>query len=110
MEERFASPELVEASVKKRLGDIPKIGNRENKKLYDISDIVSEIESLKDSDQYRSLFSYFDTSSGVTLLFANSHTTYKRNGPVGLWIINCHMEFLIPPFLSSPSLSEIWRK
>ena len=65
LDDRFASPEIIEASVKKRLEDFPKLTNKDNKRLFDLSDILSQIESLKESSLYRSLFSYFDTSSGV---------------------------------------------
>ena len=65
LNDRFASPEIIEASIKKRLEDFPKLTNKDNKRLFDLSDILSQIESLKESTLYRSLFSYFDTSSGV---------------------------------------------
>ena len=65
LDDRFASPEIVEASIKKRLSDFPKLGNKDSKKLFDLCDIVSQIESLKESDQFKALFAYFDTSSGI---------------------------------------------
>ena len=65
LNDRFASPEIIEASIKKRLEDFPKLNNKDNKKLFDLCDILSQIESLKESNLYQSLFAYFDTSSGV---------------------------------------------
>jgi hypothetical protein len=34
-------------------------------KLYALSDLLSEIESLKEDPKYAGLLSYYDTSSGV---------------------------------------------
>ena len=66
LEDRFASPEIIEASLKKRLNDFPKLTNKENKKLYELSDLLLEIEACKESDQYKNLLAYFDTSSDVS--------------------------------------------
>ncbi|XP_046580120.1 uncharacterized protein LOC124287661 [Haliotis rubra] len=49
----------------KLLDKLPKLTNRDGKKLYELSDLLMEIESLKANDKYSSLLSYFDTSSGV---------------------------------------------
>ena len=51
--------------LKKKLVEFPKINNKEHKKLFDLFDIVSEIEALKGLEQYSKLLSYFDTSAGV---------------------------------------------
>ena len=66
LEYQFASPEIIEASLKKKLRDFPKLSMKENKKLFDLSDILSEIEARKESDQYKNLLAYFDSSSGVS--------------------------------------------
>ena len=65
LNDRYACPEIIEASIKKRLEDFPKLTNRDGKKLFDLCDILTQIESLKESGPYASQFSYFDTSSGV---------------------------------------------
>lgn len=38
---------------------------RDSKKLFDLADIFSEIESVKKNPQYSALLSYFDTSAGI---------------------------------------------
>ena len=70
LDDRFAPPEVIEASIKKKLSEFPKLTNKDNKKLYDLCDIVAQIQSLKESSKYQSLFSYFDTSSGVNPIVA----------------------------------------
>ena len=39
--------------------------NKDNKKLYELFDILSEIRSVKEDPKYATLLSYYDTSSGV---------------------------------------------
>lgn len=65
LDDRFASPELVESLIKKKLVNFPKISLKEPGKLFDLVDIVSEIESLKSDHLYSKLLSHFDSSAGV---------------------------------------------
>ncbi len=65
LDERYGCPEMVEASLKNKLSSFPKLTNRDSKRLYDLSDILGEIESVKEQEQYQALLSYFDSSSGV---------------------------------------------
>jgi hypothetical protein len=65
LEERYGSPEMVEASLKRKLSAFPKLTNKDNTRLYDLADIVSEIESVKEDERFRSLLAYFDSSTGV---------------------------------------------
>ncbi|KAK3101561.1 hypothetical protein FSP39_004496 [Pinctada imbricata] len=70
LSDRYARPEMVESSVKQKLLLFPKITNKDYKRLYDLVDIVVEIESLKSEDKYRSLFASYDSSAGVNLIVA----------------------------------------
>lgn len=66
LDDRYGCPELIEASLKTKLANFPKLGNKDYKKLYDLTDILSEIECTKADVRYASLLSYFDSSSGVS--------------------------------------------
>lgn len=66
LDERYGSPETIESTLKRKLNNFPRLTNKEPKKLYELSDLVSEIESLKEDPEYCSLLGYFDSSSGVT--------------------------------------------
>lgn len=68
MNERYARSESVESSFKQKLVFFPKITGKEVKKLYDLVDIVVEIDSLKQDEQYSSLFPSYDSSPGVNLI------------------------------------------
>lgn len=65
LEERFGSPEMVERSLKERITSFPKITANDNKRLFDLADLVSEIASVKEQPQYHVLFGYFDSSTGI---------------------------------------------
>ena len=66
LDDRYGSPEMLENTLKRKIKDFPSLTNKDSKKLFDLSDIVSEIESLKSNEKYASLLAYYDSSSGVT--------------------------------------------
>ena len=41
------------------------LSNKDSKKLYDLADLLSEIEALKLDPKYSSILGYYDASSGV---------------------------------------------
>ena len=57
---------MIENALKRKLDSFPKISPRDPKRLYDLLDILTEIESIKENPRYAILLSYFDSSSGVT--------------------------------------------
>ena len=65
LEEKYGAAEMVEDSLKKKLREFPALSPRDNKKLFDLCDIVSEIEAIKEDPQYSALLGYYDSSSGV---------------------------------------------
>lgn len=65
LDERYGCPEMIEASLKTKLTDFPKLTNKDNKRLYELSDILSEIEYIKEKPQLKNLLAYFDSSSGI---------------------------------------------
>ena len=56
---------MVEAALKQKLDSLKKNSPKEPKKLYHLLDILTEIESAKESPRYSVLLSYFESSSGV---------------------------------------------
>lgn len=65
LEQRFGSPEILEDSIKKRVESFPVLTNKDNKRLYELVDLMSEIESIKQNETFAQLFAYYDSSSGV---------------------------------------------
>ena len=66
LEERYGAVESVYHLVLAKLQSFPKLGARDSAKLYDLCDILGEIQALKNNPVYSTAFSYFDSSVGVT--------------------------------------------
>lgn len=65
LDERHGSPELTKSTLKEKIARFTKFGNSEVKRLYDLSDILAEIEASKRNAKYENLLSYFDSSRGM---------------------------------------------
>ena len=65
---------MVEASIKEKLTSFPKQSNKDTIKLYELADILSEVESLKEDTDYGLLLSYYDTSAGINPIVAKLQT------------------------------------
>ena len=65
LDERYGCPEMIEDALKSKLASFPKLTVKDCKKLYELADILSEIESAKEDSTYAPLLSYYDTSSGI---------------------------------------------
>lgn len=52
LEERYGASEMVEVSLKTKIGNFPKINVKGSKKLYDLYDILMEIEAVKQNPKY----------------------------------------------------------
>ena len=70
LDECYSSPEMAEASLKAKLANFPKMSNKDTKRLYELSDILSEIESYKEDKKFQCLLGYFDSSSGIRPIVA----------------------------------------
>jgi hypothetical protein len=73
LDERFESPELIETALKQKLENFPKLSTKDSRKLYELSDLLSEVASIKDNPAYASLLSYFNTSAGVNPVIEKLH-------------------------------------
>ena len=64
---RYGSPELIEACLKNKLANFPKLSNTatDSKRLYDLYDILSEIQCVKANPHYSTVLALYDSSSGV---------------------------------------------
>jgi hypothetical protein len=64
---RHGSTELIEECLRRKLENFPKLSNTTNdyKRLYDLYDILCEIQCAKDNPHYSQVLAYFDSSTGV---------------------------------------------
>ncbi|XP_078311581.1 uncharacterized protein LOC144618784 [Crassostrea virginica] len=65
LDQRYGSPERIESVLKDKLLKFPKIGFKDSLKLYELTDLLTEILSLKEQPMYQPLLAYFDSSVGV---------------------------------------------
>ena len=78
LNERFGDAELLESSLKSRLSRIPDFTDR--RKLYELYDLLCEIESVKHIEDYSVIFSYLDSSLGIKPIVQKLPRTCKNNG------------------------------
>lgn len=78
LNDKYRRPEVVEASLKAKLLAFPKMSVRHSKKLFDLADIFSEIESVKKNPQYSALLYYFDTSAGINPVILKLPTSLQE--------------------------------
>ncbi|CAC5364218.1 unnamed protein product [Mytilus coruscus] len=56
---------MVEAELISKLNAFPTLTVKDNRRLYELSDIVSKIESLKQEAKFKSSLAIYDSSIGV---------------------------------------------
>ncbi|XP_062592880.1 uncharacterized protein LOC134254337 [Saccostrea cucullata] len=96
---------MVEMSLKTKVGNFPKITVKDSKKLYDLYDILMEIEAVKQIPKYMQLLSYYDSSAGIIPIvhklpthlqgkWSDRATRYKRAHDVGFPPFNVFCDFI----------------
>ncbi|XP_071098015.1 uncharacterized protein [Haliotis cracherodii] len=105
LDERYGCPEMVEAARKNKLAAFPRLTYKNSELLYELSDLLSEVESIKGQDEYKALLSYFDSSAGVIPIVNKlpyglqerwtSHATrYKRTNKVSFPPFSIFVDFV----------------
>ena len=61
---------MVEGALRKKLNNFHRISNKDNKRLFELVDIVSEIEAIKENPTYQTLLSVYDSSAGVNQIMS----------------------------------------
>lgn len=70
LDERYGAPECVYHDIVRRLESFTKVTAKDPVKLYDLADMLSEIEGLKEEQTYSSVLAYFDSAMGVNPVVA----------------------------------------
>lgn len=65
LDERYGAPENIYHATAKKLECFPKISPKDYEKLYELSDIISEIEGHKKDPRLAVTLAYFDSAVGV---------------------------------------------
>lgn len=67
LEERFAAPEIIHSTISQKIMSFPKI-IKDPSKLYDLADLTTELEYLKENPKLSVSLSFYDSSAGVNQL------------------------------------------
>ena len=78
LDERFGRPEFVEAALKTKLSKFPRMSANQYSRLYDLADILAEIDSVMEDPSCHQLFAYFNTSSGIKPVVAKLPSTLQN--------------------------------
>ena len=69
LEDRFGSEMLIENSIRQKLESFPNLTNDSDpKKLYELSDLLDELASIKDNPKYSIPLSFYDSPYGINLI------------------------------------------
>ena len=88
----------MEAVIKNKIATFPKIKNSDYSRLFDLADLASEIESLRNDLHYSALFAYFDSSSGVNQLVAKLPYNIQEKWITEASNYKLHSWVAYPPF------------
>ena len=61
----YGSPEKIESALKSKLSNFQKITYKDKLRLYELSDVLNEINSVMSMPKYAAVFAYFNTSVGI---------------------------------------------
>ena len=100
LDERYGAPEMVMAALQQRLATFPKIspGTRDAPKLYELADLLAEIEGLKEDLAYGTPLAYFDSSAGVNPIVGKLPTGLQEKWTTCAVKYNEHHGTHFPPF------------
>ncbi|XP_073536978.1 uncharacterized protein [Phyllobates terribilis] len=77
LEQTYGSSEAIESALFKRLQTFPRITDKDNRKIQDLSNLLKEIELVK-LDPRLSGLSYLDTAHGVNPVVLKLHHDFYR--------------------------------
>ncbi|XP_013396919.2 uncharacterized protein LOC106163784 [Lingula anatina] len=75
LEERYGSPELIESVLRKKIDMFPKLTSKDTLKLYELLDLLSEIQAFKEDELCGLTLSYLDSAYDFT------HNTSIKDRP-----------------------------
>jgi hypothetical protein len=96
---------MMESAMKRKLNSHPTLTNKDNVKLYDLLDLLTEIESVMLNLRYTTLFSYYNSSSGVIPIvsklphflqekWTTIASSYKKTHQLSFRTFSCFVRFI----------------
>jgi hypothetical protein len=105
LEERFGSPELIESHLKAKIAAFPDI--KDNRRLYDLCDLMDEVQAAQENPSLKSLFFIYDTSAGANIFIGKLSYSLRQK-----WVTQAakYKEQHRVPFPSFTFLVDFMRK
>lgn len=98
LDERFGSPKLTYQVTTTKLDQFPKLNPKHPSQLYDLSDILSEIEGLNCNPNVTSVLAYFDTAIGVNPIVSKLPVYLQEKWTMRATNYKEKYHVLFPPF------------
>lgn len=77
---------------------VSKLSNKDKKQLFDLADIVAEIEFVMENPRYATVFAYYTSSSGVTPIVAKLPTNLQERWTTETNEYKSANNLFFPPF------------
>lgn len=98
LDDRYGSPVLLESSIKSRLSEFPKLTGKDSKKLFELADLLSEVQlRMEDPTLNRSL-AYLDSSTGMRPIVAKLPINLQEKWTTRATNYNLQNGVTYPPF------------
>ena len=62
---RYGCPEKVESALRRKLAAFPRLTYKDKGKLFELSDILYEIQAVKEKPEYKAVLSFYDTATSA---------------------------------------------
>ncbi|XP_033745498.1 uncharacterized protein LOC117331014 [Pecten maximus] len=97
LEERYGSPELIEFSLRQKLANFPKLSTGD-KRLYELADLLAEIQSVKEQEKHKNLMASYDSSAGVNPIVTKLPTYLQHKWTSFAGNYKKAHDIMFPPF------------
>ena len=98
LDEYYGNPVMIEAALKKRLNNVQKIMVKGYKILYELSNVLSEIQAIKERTDYSDQLGYYVSSSGVTPIVNKLPHNIQENWVTSAVRYKIQNDVIYPPF------------
>ncbi|XP_069140958.1 uncharacterized protein [Argopecten irradians] len=96
LDERYGSPEAVEAALRTKLESFPKLIDKS--KMYELADVLTEILVLKDDPNYHQILSHYDSPLGLRQVLTKLPTRVQSKWTDRAFSYKATKHVAFPPF------------
>jgi len=98
LEDRYGSPVLVETALRARIEKFADISYKDQKRLFDLADLLGEIQARMTDPIHQRSLSFFDSSSGMRPIIAKLPGNLQEKWTSRASAYKAKYQVLYPPF------------